>query len=196
MTVDCETARQRLEDGEADATLAAHLSTCIACAREAALDRRLRAAVAAMPQEPAPDALLGRVMAAVAGEATAAEQVRSAQLSLRPWELGGVALLSLLLLVLLPLAFSHGLLPTGVATWWSAFQTWAMETWSATSAGAGTLWRDGGRSLDAAWKDLGGELMVASDAWMSWICGMAAFALAFYLLLTWRPGEPAEDAHA
>src|SRR5205823_613167 len=141
------------------------------CAREAAFAHRLAAAVAAMPQERAPEALLGRVMASVAGDAVTAGAGRSPQLSLRPWELGGVAVLSLLLMAVIPLALSHGVLPESLVASWNAFMAWATETWSAAGSGSGALWRDAARSLDDAWRDLGGDLPVASGAWMSWMCG-------------------------
>jgi hypothetical protein len=194
--MDCETARRRLEEGEPDETLTVHLETCAVCAGEAAFDRRLATAVAAMPQERAPEALLTRVMAAVEADASPAAASRSAQLSLRPWELGGVSVLCLLLLTSIPLALSHGLLPQGFAASRNAFLGWGTQKWSSVSADAGALWRDAGNALDTAWRDFGGDLLVGSGAWVSWMCGVAAFAVAFYLLLTWHPAEPAEDAHA
>jgi len=149
-----------------------------------------------MPQERAPDALLGRVMASVAGDAVTAVAGRSPQLSLRPWELGAVAVLSLLLMAVIPLALSQGVLPEGVVAPWKHVLAWAAERWSESVSGAGALWRDSGHALDGTWRDLSGNLLVGSGAWMSWLCGVAAFAVAFYLLFTWRPAEPAEDAHA
>jgi hypothetical protein len=195
MSMDCETARGRMEEREPDAALAAHLATCPMCARDAVFVRRLAAAVAAMPRERAPEALLRGVMAAVEAESLAVGAGGAPELSLRPWELGGVALLSSLLLALIPLALSFGVLPPVVAGTWTGFSRWVVEAWWAMGAAASGLWRDAGQVLSEGWGGFSDQ-RIASGPWLSWFYGAAAFALALYLLLTWRPAEPAEDAHA
>src|SRR2546426_7628323 len=61
--MDCETVRQLMDEGQWNASMAAHLEACATCREEAEFARRIAAAVASMPRARAPERLIGLVMA-------------------------------------------------------------------------------------------------------------------------------------
>jgi hypothetical protein len=207
----CETARRLLTDDELNAShahsgwLAQHLSECAACRLEAAFEDRIAAAAAAMPREPAPDELVERVMAQIRPQPEVTRAVRPPyHLMLRSWELGWLAALCLLMLVLAPrsligapwsVAVSTG--GDGAAAVTRQLRTWltAAGRWPVTSLTSPEAWRP---SLSMLWRGVGELGVAAAGLSMTWVCGAVAFALALYLLLTWRPtagaAQEREDA--
>src|SRR5947209_19656612 len=61
--MDCETVRQLMDEGQWNASMAAHLEACATCREEAEFARRIAAAVASLPRARAPERLIGLVMA-------------------------------------------------------------------------------------------------------------------------------------
>jgi anti-sigma factor RsiW len=198
--MDCETARRLMEDGGHEGAVAAHLEGCAACRAEAEFDRRVAAAVAAMPRARAPEGLVARVMAEVWQHPEAARPAaRLPQLALRPWEMGWVGALCLLLLALLPTALDRW-------AWAGASDLspgWLWE-WVASIrlGGAGAIagpqaW---GHDLAGLWHAVLQQGPLGAGTWLTGLCGAAAFAVGFYLLLSWRAEnggmQAMEDAHA
>jgi predicted anti-sigma-YlaC factor YlaD len=198
--MNCETARRLLTQDEPDTGhlysewLARHLSECAACRLEAAFAQRIAAAVAAMPREQAPPQLVERVMAQIRPQPEPTRVVRRPyHLVLRPWELGWLAALCLLMVVLASrfvigtpwsLAASTG--GSGAAALTRELRTWltAAGHWPVTALTSPETWRP---DLSLLWRGVGEPGMVAAGTSMTWVGGAVAFALALYLLLTWRP---------
>lgn len=184
--MECERALALIEAGEQDALVAAHLEQCPECRAEAAFARRVAAAVAAMPRVPAPEGLLERVMAEVRAPEAARPVGRRRPLALAPWEIGWVAALCLLLLAFLP--------PSVVSSQWPVISV-ARAQWASLMGAAGrlltSLQASGAEqdSLGGLWRMLGQPGGGWSGALWMWVPGAAAFALALYLLLSWRAGD-------
>jgi predicted anti-sigma-YlaC factor YlaD len=198
--MDCDTVRRLMEDGEREGAVAAHLDGCAACRAEAEFGRRVAAAVAAMPRAGAPESLAARVMAEVRQRPEAARPTGwFPQFALRPWEMGWIGVLCLLLLALIPTALGRWGWPGALSL--SAGSLWEWVA-SFRSAGGGALagpqaW---GRELAGLWNILLEHSPVGASAWLTGLCGAAAFAVGFYLLLSWRAEgggmQAMEDAHA
>lgn len=209
--MECETARQMIEDGVPRGALAAHLEGCAACRAEAEFRQRVAAAVASMPRERAPEGLVAHVMAEVRQRPEAASHsARSVgggrpadylrpQLALRPWEMGWVGAFCLALLAIVPTALSRWSWP-----WAPDLSPGSLWAWVATLRveGAGTLGglRAWGHEVTGLWSTLLERGAGGAGPWLTGLCGAAAFAVGFYLLLSWR-GEGGgmqamEDAHA
>jgi anti-sigma factor RsiW len=198
MSMECERIRRRIDDGEPDAAAAAHMERCPACRAEAAFARRLTAAVANLPQQRAPADLLARVMADVQAPEQIAAMTRPTLLSLRPWELCGLAVLSLALLVLLPGVLGQWVWPeNGAASWSSILTSAGASAWTAGTS-ARVTWESAWQWWESTWRGvLTGSVMGGNLPWLSWALGVAAFALALYWLLSWRsPESTPEDGHA
>ena len=196
--MDCETVRQLMDEGQWNASMAAHLEACAKCREEAEFARRIAAAVASLPRARAPERLIGLVMADLQPSAGVRHPVRRLPaLVLRPWEVGWLGAACLLLVVLVPLAFREAL-PTAatlLSSWLSG------STASLTSAaGAGSLLQVWALGLFASLGAAQNVTRPGTEAPITWLCGAAAFALAFLLLLSWNGGagsrDPWEDAHA
>jgi hypothetical protein len=198
--MECETARGLMADGEFQGAVAAHLEQCAGCRAEALFFRRVAAAVAALPRERAPEGLVAGVMAEVRRRPEAAwPAVWFPQLALRPWEMGWVGAVCLALLALVPTVASRwtwlagpDLSPRSLWAWIAALRLdgdgplGGLRAWGHPIAGF--------RSTLPVWGAVGAGI------WLPGLCGAAAFAVGFYLLLSWR-GESGgmqamEDAHA
>jgi hypothetical protein len=194
--MECEAVRRLLEEGPLEGEALAHLERCRACQLEEAFSQRVATAVESLPRVPAPDGFLEGVMAAVRGEAEAAvPPSRAPTLLLRPWELGWIAAACLVLLGLLSRLLPSWPPVSGASLPTVAVSDWMVRMQSAMGDGAAMferLWREGlGRYLSpAAW----------DSVMLAWLCGAAAFALAFCLLLSWSRGSVGwgtmEDVHA
>ena len=197
--MECETDRQSFDAGDPEAAVAAHLANCPACATEMALSLRMAAAVASLPRIKAPDALVGRVMAELRlGAQTSQRPPRLPAFVLRPWEIGWLGAVCLLLLVGIPVVL--GGWPTqGSLSGWSLFASWRaplrssalglmteLQQWKLDFGGAGRLTQQ----MAALWSAMP----------LPWVLGAAGFAIALLWLLS-RHGEVGrrpewEDAHA
>jgi hypothetical protein len=207
--MECETARGLMADGEFQGAVAAHLEQCAACRAEALFLRRVAAAVAALPRERAPEGLMAGVMAEVRRRPETARPAVSHPtrstgparplLALRPWEMGWVGALCLAMLALVPTVVSRwtwlagpDLSPRSLWAWIAALRLdgdgplGGLRAWGHLIAGLRSTLPDWGA--------------VGAGIWLPGLCGAAAFAVGFYLLLSWR-GESGgmqamEDAHA
>jgi len=221
--MECEAARGLMADGEFQGAVAGHLEGCAACRAEAEFRRRVAAAVAALPRERAPEGLVARVMAEVRQRPEAARPavrhhalasrggagVRAADdpvllagtrpLALRPWEMVWVGAFCLALLAIVPTTLSRWSWP-----WAPDLTPGSLWAWVATLRveGAGPLGglRAWGHELTRLWSWLLERGAGGAGPWLTGLCGAAAFAVGFYLLLSWR-GEGGgmqamEDAHA
>src|SRR5947209_2025784 len=141
--MECERAREHLDEPVLDERVRAHLETCAACRAEVAFGRRVAAAVAAMPRAPAPKGFAASVMTQVRGRpAIRRAPSRLPQMALRWWEMAGIGALCLLLLALVPTALGlwpqaslgdlRALLPAS-STFVRAPQAWGRDL--------GELWR-------------------------------------------------------
>jgi hypothetical protein len=74
MTLSCESVRERLADGAADAELSSHLRTCEACSAFSASLDALDAELDSLPRIDAPDALVEKTLSHVEAEAARAAQ--------------------------------------------------------------------------------------------------------------------------
>lgn len=199
--MNCETARELLDLTPSDSDLQAHLRQCLACRAEARFTHQVLAAVSALPRVAAPASLSPAVMASVRRNiALPAHPRKLMPLLLRPWELGWVALMFLLVLAAVPAivasrpprgipmmptqSFAEALLGAS-----AAFDSWKAQVvvwWEALSS-------DLGRLSDLSPSGAGRSMIV-------WACGAVAFILGFHLLLTWQGRGGAaiskEDAHA
>jgi hypothetical protein len=89
--MDCDLARQLIEDGSEGADLASHLSRCPECRREAVFTTQVALAVAALPRVQAPEGLFQGVMTVLASQSPEARRARHRlPFLLRSWELGWI----------------------------------------------------------------------------------------------------------
>jgi hypothetical protein len=213
--MECEAARGLMADGEFQGAVAAHLEGCPVCRAEAEFRRRVAAAVAALPRERAPEGLVAGVMVEVRQRPEAARPAalhhagsvgggRPAdyprpQLALRPWEMGWVGAFCLALLAIVPTALSRW-----TWSWAPDLSPGSLWAWVATLRveGAGPLGglRAWGHELSGVWSWLLERGAGGAGPWLTGLCGAAAFAVGFYLLLSWREEgggmQAMEDAHA
>jgi hypothetical protein len=198
--MDCETARRLMEEGEHEGAVAAHREGCVACRAEAEFGRRVVAAVAAMPRARAPEGLVARVMAEVRQQPEAARPAAwLPQLALRPWEMGWVGGLCLLLLAMVPTALDRWAwtrvpsLPPGWPWEW-------LPSFRIGRAGAMVGPQAWGHPLAGLWNAMLQQGPLGAGTWLTGLCGAAAFAAGLYLLLSWRAEngglQAMEDAHA
>jgi anti-sigma factor RsiW len=179
-----------------DRTVQAHLESCPACRAEEELDRRLAEAIASMPRIPAPRGLVGAVMAELRPSARV-HRPRSPRPSwtLRPWEITWLSASCLLLIALVPSLFGGSIRPV-VAPLSSWFSGWTAPL---TTASADlSAFRIGALNVSALLETAGNLPTPGSS--MPWISGAAAFALGFFLLLSWHGSTPRteewENTHA
>lgn len=190
----CEEVRRVLDQSPLDEIAREHLERCATCRREAELSRRVAAAVGGMPRVPAPDGFLDAVMAAVRGQPAVEEPARRAPvLMLRPWELGWIGIACLALLGLLSRLFPGWAALGGAPGPALSASHWGSRLRATAGDGAGFFersWESGSARLILVMGGDGGPLV--------WLCGAAAFAVAFFLLLSLARGSAGamEDAHA
>jgi hypothetical protein len=197
--IDCKAARRLIDDGIDGPHLQQHLELCAACRDEAVFAEVIALAVAALPRERAPGALVDSVMAAIPSRPAVASAGHQ-RLLLRTWELGWItfACLALLCVALSSLAGWLGLAPLrGLA---AILGGWADRLRGSTDPIMV-------HTVTSAWHELEkfgrlglGRVGDWSGPWAMALGGMAVFAVALALLLT-HPrngtlGSRTEDAHA
>jgi predicted anti-sigma-YlaC factor YlaD len=194
--MDCEAIRRLMDEDGQDAGVAAHLESCAACRAEAEFRRRVAGAVAAMPRIAAPEGLVARVMAEVQRRPEVVPPVwRGLLLTLRPWELAWIGAACLLLLALLSPFLVRGEWPVPVSMGLPRTPLLTPDPWPLSPTIAAAVWRSltGSWHMAAEW----GRSWIGISA--PWLVGAVAFALAFSLLLSWRPGgvrPEGEEAYA
>jgi hypothetical protein len=197
--MDCELVRDWMDEGGPEGAVAAHLAECAACRAEAGFARRVATAVATMSRVRAPEDLADRVMARVLPLPETARPARPHLGALRPWELGWVAALSVLLLALIPVGTPWWVPPDRSMPGSGSWMEWGAALWEQAGGGLSAAWGGWELSARSIWQSVapGGA---AGDAWsLTWVVGLGAFCLALHLLLAWRPGGAGggvEDAHA
>jgi hypothetical protein len=178
---------------EIDPEVAAHLQSCAPCRSEAEFRGRVATAVRAMPHVTAPDGLLDQVMSAIRSSPAARRSRRRRALILHTWEIGWIGAACLLAAVLF--------------AWLAPWRSWAGALVPMEPPLRVGAWSMEAARLDArAWGQvLGGapaSLDAVSAAWRwlpwSWVGGVVAFVLGFFLLLSWqgKVKEEWEEAHA
>jgi anti-sigma factor RsiW len=182
---ECDAVRQLLEGDAQDPRVARHLEQCAACRAESAFQQRITAAVAGMQRVPAPEGFAAKVMAQVQSRPAVVPPVRRAPpLLLRPWELGWLGAACLLLLVWLSQRVLTGSWPVFVSMRLPQTSIVTSDVWPLTSAPFADAWQSltGIGPLVSEW----GSGWTGTPA--PWLAGAVAFAVAFALLLSWRPG--------